>query len=145
MFSSRPDAEDAMPDIEPLPVNSEMSYWGPSKLDTYMGYFQIRGYLRKGEEDDWLLGRLNKGQRNVHKVDVAKIAGFYRFRNPSAYEYYLDRSTDDDLSYKTLLPQPNHLSKPFEHLEPFEKDAYYTGYKKLLKYSSALAVLGLLI
>lgn len=134
-----------LPLPEPLPVTSEMHYWGESKLPTYQGYYHMRGYLRKGEDDDWLLGRVNKGTRDVRKVDIAKIAGFYRFRNPSAYEYYIDRSTDDDKEYNTVMPQPNHLSKGFEHLEPFEKDAYYTGYKKLLKYASALAVLGLVI
>lgn len=130
---------------KPLPNTSEMHYWGPTKLPTYQGYYHMRGYLRKGEADDWLLGRVNKGIRNINKVDVAKIAGFYRFRNPSAYEYYIDRSTDNDQEYNNLLPQPNHLSKGFEHLEPFEKDSYYDGYKKAMKWSSALAVLGLLI
>jgi len=130
---------------EPLGPTSEMYYWGKSKLPTYQGYYHVRGYLRKGEESDWLLGRVNKGHRDVSRVDIAKIAGFYRFRNPSAYEYYIDRSTDDEHAYKTLLPQPNHLTNAFAHLEPFEKDGYYTGYKRLLKYSSALAALALII
>lgn len=131
--------------LEDLPADSEMNYWGEPRLPTFEGYYNIKGYLRKGEEDDWLLGRVNKGIRNVNKVDVAKIAGFYRFRNPSAYEYYLDRSTDDQEEYDNLLPQPNHLNKGFEHLEPFEKDSYYEGYKKMAKISSLLAIVGLLI
>ena len=139
------DDPDGLPAPAELPGDSEMSYWGRSNLPTYEGYYNVRGYLRKGEEDDWLLGRVNQGIKNINKVDIAKIAGFYRFRNPSAYEYYLDRSTDDDKEYDEMLPQPNHLNKGFEHLEPFEKDAYYDGYKRMMKWSSALAVVGLII
>ena len=135
----------AKPGYGDLPFNSEMNYWGSSKLPTYEGHYEIKGYLRKGDEDDWLLGRVNNGIRGVDKIDVAKIAGFYRFRNPSAYTYYLDRSTDNQEEYDNLLPQPNHLNKGFEHLEPFEKDSYYEGYNKMIKMSSFVALLGLLL
>ena len=139
------DNPDNLPAPDDLPADSEMQYWGRSNLQTYDGYYNMRGYLRKTEDSDWLLGRTNRNIRNINRVDLAKIAGFYRFRNPSAYEYYIDKSTDDDSEYDNLLPQPNHLHKGFEHLEPFEKDAYFDGYNKMLKWSSVLAVFGLLI
>lgn len=139
------DDPDARPFIEKLPANSEMTHWGKSRLPSYEGYYHMRGYLRKGEDTDYLFGRYNDDLRNVNKVDIVKIAGFYRFRNPSAYEYYIERSTDDEEEYKNLLPQPNHLNKGFEHLEPFEKDSYYNGYNYMMKLSSVLTILGLLI
>ena len=136
---------DGIKPMRELGPDSEMSYWGESNLPTYEGLYHIKGYLRKGEKSDWLLGRVNKGIRNVNKIDVTKIAGFYRFRNPSAYEYYLDRCTENDEEYESMLPQPNNLNKPFEHLEPFEKDAYYDGYNRMMKWAGVITVLGLLI
>lgn len=118
---------------------------GEDAVKGYTGYHRVSGFLRKGEDEDKMKGRTNKGPTRVSKVDLLPMANYYKYKNISAYEYYLDLATDDDEVYNTTLPQPLHFDRPLERTEELEKNNYYTGYDKLMKYGGVLAAIGLIL
>ena len=120
-------------------------FQGEGPLPGYTGYHKVAGFLRRGEEENKMQGRTNRGPTRVSKVDLLPMANYYKFKNLSAYEYYLDLATDDDELYQNSTPQLLHFNKPLELIEDLEKNNYYDGYDKLMKYGGILAAVGILI
>ena len=109
----------------------------------------ITGFLRKGEEEDRLIGRRNWRKEYVNCViDLERMSAFYGFINhSSAREYYLETAVEKNLAKvkknNDLIPSSFENSEAI--LKEYEEDKISGKYKKLRNISGILALVGFFV
>lgn len=102
-------------------------------------YLVFEGFLRKDEEEDYMLGKvIREREGSVNRIDLKRMVGFFQYANLGADMYYLDRSVEDLEKSSEQLPIPNSYTDTMKHLEDYEKNSNY----RKMKILAGLSVLG---